>query len=96
MDQIRLLVHKGGMYGFVSSHAANFFALAAIVSSIFSRKRYIPFVFYTWASIVAYSRIYVGKHYFLDILGGAVLGIIIAKLIWRLSLKINEKYKLAL
>lgn len=95
-DQIRLLVSKGGLYGFVSSHAANFFAIAGIVSALFSEKKHIPYLLYTWAAVVAYSRIYVGKHYFLDIAGGALLGIFIAKLLWFTALKLKEKYKLAL
>ncbi|MDG1850319.1 MAG: phosphatase PAP2 family protein [Flavobacteriales bacterium] len=91
-DQIRLLVSKGGLYGFVSSHAANFFALAAIASSVFSDRKHLPYIFYTWAVLVAYSRIYVGKHYPLDILGGAILGVFIAKLIWAVAKKIKKKY----
>ena len=91
-----LLVSKGGLYGFVSSHAANFFAIAAIVSFLFSERKYLPYILYSWATLVAYSRVYVGKHYPLDIIGGAILGIVIAKIMWRVILKINEKYKLAL
>jgi len=96
IDQIRLLVSKGGLYGFVSSHAANFFAIAAIVSTLFSERKYLPYLLYSWASLVAYSRVYVGKHYPLDIIGGAVLGIVMAKLLWAFAKKIKEKYKLAL
>jgi undecaprenyl-diphosphatase len=90
------LVPPGGLYGFVSSHAANFFAIAAIVSSLFSERKHLPYVLYSWATIVAYSRIYVGKHYPLDVIGGAILGIFIAKIVWCIVLKIKEKYKLAL
>ena len=96
VNQIRLLVSKGGLYGFVSSHAANFFAIATIVSAVFSERKYLPYLLYSWATLVAYSRIYVGKHYLLDVIGGAVLGIVIAKICWCLISKIKEKYKLAL
>ena len=95
-DQIRLLVSKGGLYGFVSSHAANFFALAGIVSALFSEKRYLHYLLYSWAVFVAYSRIYVGKHYLLDVVGGALLGLVIAKVTWCLIKKIKEKHTLAL
>ena len=94
--QIRLLVSKGGLYGFVSSHSANFFAIAAIGTSLFSERKYLPYMLYSWATLVAYSRIYVGKHYPLDVLGGAILGVLIAKILWCVILKIKEKYKLAL
>lgn len=96
VDSIRLLVSKGGLYGFVSSHAANFFAIAAIVSSLFAERKYLPYVLYSWATLVAYSRIYVGKHYALDVIGGALLGMLIAKIVWCIVLKLKEKYKLAL
>jgi undecaprenyl-diphosphatase len=95
-DSIRLLVSKGGLYGFVSSHASNFFAIAAIVSLLFSERKYLPYLLYSWATLVSYSRIYVGKHYALDVIGGAILGIFVAKIVWCIVLKIKEKYKLAL
>jgi undecaprenyl-diphosphatase len=95
-DSIRLLVSKGGLYGFVSSHASNFFAIGAIVSLLFSERKYLPYLLYSWATLVSYSRIYVGKHYALDVIGGAILGIFVAKIVWCIVLKIKEKYKLAL
>ena len=98
IEDLRIIagITKGGLYGFVSSHAANFFAIAAIVSALFSERKYLPYLLYSWASLVAYSRVYVGKHYPLDIIGGAVLGIVMAKLLWAFAKKIKEKYKLAL
>lgn len=95
-DQIRLLVSKGGLYGFVSSHAANFFAIAGIASALLSEQKYMSYLLYSWATLVAYSRIYVGKHYFLDVIGGALLGFVLAKVMWHLVKKIKEKYTLAL
>jgi len=80
---IQLQVHTmngycGGDYGFVSSHAANYFGIAAFLSVIFFRKIrfFIPLII-AWAAIISYSRIYLGVHYPADIVCGAVLGIVI-------------------
>jgi undecaprenyl-diphosphatase len=75
---IHLVNHyRGGLYGFVSNHAANSFALATFLHLLFRRKM-ISFGLYTWAVLVSYSRIYIGVHYPADILGGALLGVLIA------------------
>jgi undecaprenyl-diphosphatase len=72
-----LLTHvffnKGGQFGFVSAHAANTFAIATFTSMLFKNHRYTAFIF-LWASIIAYTRVYLGVHYPGDILGGAILG----------------------
>jgi len=68
--------YRGGMYGFVSSHAANSFAFAALSASILKNKWYTLFLF-VWASVVSYSRIYLGVHFPGDVLCGAILGIMV-------------------
>lgn len=57
---------------FTSSHAANIFASAFFLSFFFPRLRY-PFL--AVALLVGFSRIYIGVHYPSDVLGGALLGI---------------------
>jgi undecaprenyl-diphosphatase len=75
----------GGQYGFVSSHAANTFALATFMSLLLIRKyEYSALIFFGWAAVVSYSRIYVGVHYPADVAGGALLGISIALGIYKL------------
>lgn len=78
---IQGLVHMvnsvcGGMYGFVSSHAANSFD-AALVSLMFIKRRWFSVSILIWASVVSYSRIYLGVHYPGDVLCGAILGALI-------------------
>ena len=80
---VHLLEGKGSMYGYVSNHAANVFGLATITAVII-RNRYYSIGIFLWAAIVAYSRIYVGKHYPLDIISGAIVGVVIALLVLRL------------
>jgi len=71
IEYINLLVSKGGKWSFPSNHAANSFAFATVLSYFFERKKYILFLS---ASIIAYSRVYVGVHYPLDIIFGALTG----------------------
>lgn len=79
-DQVHLLlnenghIYRGGQFGFVSSHAANSFAIAWFVSRVLKSKP-VWWVMISWAAVVSYSRIYLGVHYPGDIIGGAIIGI---------------------
>lgn len=75
--------YRGGRYGFVSSHASNSFAIAVFLSLLFKNK-WFSVCIVLWALTVSYSRIYLGVHYPGDIIGGALLGGIIAFLIFKL------------
>ena len=80
---VHLLEKRGGLYGFVSSHAANLFGLATL-SSLIIRKKWFSSTLFSLVFLVGYSRIYVGKHYPFDVLCGALLGILIGWLIFKL------------
>jgi undecaprenyl-diphosphatase len=69
------LVHPPHDASFPSGHAATSFAAATVLS--FARPRWAP-AFYLFALAIGFSRVYVGVHYPLDILGGAVLGVGVA------------------
>lgn len=65
----------GGQYGYFSAHAANSFATAVFFGALLkSSKRGIGVFLVLWAALVAYSRVYLGVHFPLDILTGAVVG----------------------
>ncbi len=87
---VRLLINCGPGFSFPSSHAVNSFAAAVILSHFYKGNRVL---FYSIAALVAYSRVYVGVHYPLDILGGALLGIIIALLIVTVYEFLSSKFK---
>lgn len=81
-DELQGMVHlvngyAGGKFGFVSSHAANAIGFALLTSMLFRNKIY-TYVIFGWAILVAYSRICLGVHYPLDILGGALVGVLAA------------------
>jgi len=82
VEQLKGVIHlvnnySGGQYGFVSSHSANAVGFALLSSLLFKRRTYTISIF-TWALLTAYSRIYLGVHYPLDVLGGALVGTLAA------------------
>ncbi len=87
--------YKGGEYGFVSSHAANFFAIITFVSLVLKArypKLVYPLLFI--GILIAYSRIYLGVHYLSDVFVGGLVGSAIAFLVYRfIYLRYSEKVK---
>lgn len=66
---------SGGLYGFVSSHAANVVALAVFLILLLDKSyRPLKIALVIWAFFVSYSRIYNGVHYPLDICAGGIIG----------------------
>lgn len=72
---LRVLEGAGGFYGFFSGHASNAFGWAILTSLIF-RKKWYSIAIFIWAAILSVSRIYVGKHFFGDVLVGTLFGLL--------------------
>lgn len=83
MDLLHLPAGCGGKFGFVSSHAANTMGLGVLVSLIL-KNRGMTFSMLAYALVNGYSRIYLGKHFVFDVLGGFLLGGILAYLVYRM------------
>lgn len=77
---------RGGMFGFVSSHAANTFALATFVALVV-RHTGLSLSLFAWAFLNSYSRIYNGMHFVGDIVCGAILGMVLARLVYEFYLR---------
>lgn len=69
--------YRGGRYGFVSGHATNSVGVSVFLALTF-RHRLMWVVFFLFAFMMCYSRIYLGVHYPGDILGGACLGTVMS------------------
>ena len=85
--------YRGGMYGFVSSHAANSVAAATLIA-LMMRHRAVTVSLFAWASMQCYSRVYLGVHYPGDILGGIVIGLLVGWLMWSLMRWIQRRWRL--
>jgi membrane-associated phospholipid phosphatase len=79
-SQINLLLHHcSGGYSFTSSHACNHFGIAIyFIGTLPSLKKY-QYLLIFWATIICIAQIYVGVHYPLDVVCGAIVGVLIAK-----------------
>ena len=83
-EQMRLVkAGCGGQFGFLSAHAANTFGMAILVGKFTNRRfPWLRSVLFFWAAVVAYSRIYIGVHYPLDVMAGAVYGLLCGNLFY--------------
>ncbi|MDR0769328.1 MAG: phosphatase PAP2 family protein [Dysgonamonadaceae bacterium] len=75
--------YTGGLYGFISSHAANAFGFAIFTSLVFRNKLFTVVIF-LFAALNGYSRIYLGVHFISDVIAGALVGSLIGYLIYLL------------
>ncbi|RZK53776.1 MAG: phosphatase PAP2 family protein [Pedobacter sp.] len=74
-DQIIRRVPCGRGKSFPSSHATNHFGIAVLLICIFYRKwRWILPLGLAWAFIISFAQVYVGVHYPVDTMFGAILG----------------------
>ena len=84
MNEVKTVFnYRGGMYGFISSHAANAFGFATLMSFIM-RDRWFAWTIFLWATLTAYTRVYLGVHFISDIVPGAVSGVCFGYIVYQL------------
>lgn len=86
------VVKKSNSFSFFSGHAANSMAVATFLFFNFKHRiKYFGFLF-LWPLIFAYSRIYLGLHYPLDILTGYFFGFVFGFLMFKIYKAAQQKY----
>lgn len=84
MEEVKTVFgYRGGRYGFISSHAANAFGFATLMSLIM-RDKLLGWTLFLWAALTAYTRIYLGVHFISDIVPGMLVGLCFGYLVYRL------------
>lgn len=85
-------MYKGGKYGFASSHAGNFFAIAMFCSLGLGRLiKQLPILLFVIAALVSISRMYLAVHYPTDLIVGATIGISVSYLMYKGFVKWIDK-----
>ena len=82
LEDVRMFHTRcGGRYGFVSSHAANVFAVVTFLVWRYRKSAWTVITLVLWAMATCYSRVYLGKHYPGDIAGGMLFGIAVGLIV---------------
>ena len=85
--------YHGGLYGFVSSHAMNVFALSFyFLFAIGTKIKWLPYILFPWAILVSYSRVYLGVHYPSDVMVPVFIALPIAWGVSKVNELVTEKY----
>ena len=95
MEHMRYIAERCGRYGFFSGHSSNSMA-AAIFGGLLLRPFYknVIYILIGWSLVVAYSRIYVGVHYPLDLICGLTFGALSGYAFYKLFLYIAKRRNL--
>ena len=96
---LHILEGKGNLYGFYSAHAANAMGFAACSFWGFrndKRLRYRGYGWgiFIWALLVGMSRVFVGKHFFGDVMVGFAVGLLAGWLLAQLARLIIGRLRL--
>ena len=88
----KFLTLESNFHSFPSGHSSTIFIVCFILISILPKLKYF---FYFLASVVALSRVVVGAHFFTDIVAGAILALILFKILNKLIERKYDKFKLS-
>ena len=85
----------GGKYSYFSAHASNTMGVAVFFALVLKSKyNSLSFLLLVWAMLVAYSRVYIGVHFPLDIVTGMIIGATFAWIFTKLFIFTAHKFRL--
>ena len=92
-DLMRFIAPRCGKYGFFSGHSSNSMAVA-VFAGLLLRPYYKKLIFLLlfWSAVVAYSRIYVGVHYPIDIICGMLFGALTGFSFYKLQIYLRARF----
>jgi len=90
LAHVDLLVPENEVYSFPSGHTASSFAVAAVIGlkyklNLQGRRYSLIYPLIIFAGVIGFSRIYIGVHYPLDVIFGAIIGLLSALLVLKME-----------
>tara|TARA_R110002051_G_scaffold241712_1_gene302097 strand:- start:65709 stop:66272 length:564 start_codon:yes stop_codon:yes gene_type:complete len=90
-ELIRIVQEASVGYSFFSGHASFSFSLSTIIVLFLKDRFWWVWLFYLWALLIVFSRIYVGVHYPIDLIMGALVGTVSAYIFYLLYCKFTKR-----
>ena len=92
-EHMRFIAGGCGRFGYFSAHAASSMAAAVFLGlSLQKWYKYLPYLLLFWAVVTAYSRIYLGVHYPLDVVSGMAFGGLTGWLFYLLQRRAQKRF----